>query len=237
MNDPQEMQLRVRVKKELRKRMRGVRATLPEVAHHERSSLICQKIQELPMWTTAHSVAFFHPIVQRKEINILPLVLEARAQQKRTFFPWIDPDSGEMLMREVSDESQLFEQGLGFAAPPPNAHAAREGELDLMIVPALAADPRGQRIGYGAGYYDRMLPLYCPPAQSVGVVFDFQIIAETPTTEGDIPLNWIVTDQRTLSINNTNEKEIADVPMLEHQAIDGVLTIARLRVEKNNPTD
>jgi 5-formyltetrahydrofolate cyclo-ligase len=65
-------------------------------------------------------------------------------------------------------------------------------------VPALAADPRGHRIGYGAGYYDRALPSYVPPAATFVVVFDFQLLAEVPCTEGDVPVDRIVTDARTL---------------------------------------
>ncbi|HEU4535368.1 MAG TPA: 5-formyltetrahydrofolate cyclo-ligase, partial [Polyangiaceae bacterium] len=74
--------------------------------------------------------------------------------------------------------------------------AAAPGELGLIVVPALAIDALGQRIGYGAGFYDRLLPTHSPPAFTVGVVFDFQLISETPATEGDFALAWVATDAR-----------------------------------------
>jgi 5-formyltetrahydrofolate cyclo-ligase len=66
------------------------------------------------------------------------------------------------------------------------------------VVPALAVDPRGHRVGYGAGFYDRTLPRFVPPAVSIAVAFDFQLAVEVPTTEGDVAVSWIVTDAREL---------------------------------------
>jgi len=68
-----------------------------------------------------------------------------------------------------------------------------------VLVPALALDSRGHRLGYGAGYYDRTLPRFCPPAVSIGVAYDFQLLVELPVTEGDVPCDWIVTDTRALA--------------------------------------
>ena len=64
------------------------------------------------------------------------------------------------------------------------------------MVPALALDPRGHRIGYGGGYYDRTLGVYAPPAFTVGVAYEFQLMAEIPNSEGDATVGWIVTDAR-----------------------------------------
>ena len=101
-----------------------------------------------------------------------------------------------MTMRFVDDLAGLEEQGYGFAEPPPDApHAA---ELDVVIVPAIAVDPTGHRIGYGAGYYDRTLPKYAPPAVTIAVAYDWQLVAEVPATEHDVKVAWVVTDTRTI---------------------------------------
>ena len=65
-------------------------------------------------------------------------------------------------------------------------------------MPALGVAPSGHRIGYGAGYYDRTLPLHAPPAVTLAVAYDFQLLAEVPVTEGDVPVDFIVTDRRVL---------------------------------------
>ena len=66
-------------------------------------------------------------------------------------------------------------------------------------MPALAFDVRGHRIGYGHGYYDRLLPRL-PRALNVAVGYDFQLVSELPDTEGDIAVDWLVTDARTLEV-------------------------------------
>jgi len=66
-------------------------------------------------------------------------------------------------------------------------------ELDVVIVPALAARSDGHRIGYGAGYYDRALRE--TGVLKVGVVFDFQLVPEVPAMAGDVALDWVVTDK------------------------------------------
>ena len=68
-----------------------------------------------------------------------------------------------------------------------------------MIVPAVAVDPTGHRIGYGAGFYDRTLPDF-PRAVTVGVAFDYALLVEVPEIATDVPLAWIVTDKRTIEI-------------------------------------
>jgi 5-formyltetrahydrofolate cyclo-ligase len=65
-------------------------------------------------------------------------------------------------------------------------------------VPALAIDPSGHRIGYGAGYYDRTLPRFAPPAIAIAVAFDFQLVSEVPATPSDVRVGWLATDARVL---------------------------------------
>jgi len=112
----------------------------------------------------------------------------------RIAYPSIDADSGVMTFRFVDAVSALEEKGFGFMEPAPDAPEATG--LDAIIVPAIAADPTGHRIGYGAGYYDRTLPRYAPPAVSLIVVYDWQLVAEVPATEHDVRCAWVVTDTR-----------------------------------------
>ena len=82
-----------------------------------------------------------------------------------------------------------------FQQPPLDAPLIAGDEVDLVIVPALAADDRGYRIGYGKGYYDRLLPRL-PRAFRAAVIFDFELIAEVPEHPYDTPVDIVITDQR-----------------------------------------
>jgi 5-formyltetrahydrofolate cyclo-ligase len=191
--------LRVRVKAELRKRMRGLRKALPSTACAERSARIATRLAALEPIAGARSVCLFWPIEDRHEVDLRPLDLRLRERGVRVAYPGIDPDTGAMSFRFVADPDAMEEHGFGFREPSLREPEAGPGDLDAIVVPALAIDPRGHRIGYGAGYYDRVLPRFAPPAVTVAVAFDFQLVAEAPESAVDVPVAWIVTDARTLA--------------------------------------
>lgn len=188
--------IRVKVKAELRKRMRGVRKTAPLEACQERSAKIVAALEALPEVAAARSVALFWPIEARHEVDLRALDTRLRARGARVAYPAIDAETDEMTFRFVPDVTQMEELGYGFMEPPPDAPNA--AELDVVIVPAIAVDPTGHRIGYGAGYYDRTLPRYAPPAVSIAVIYDWQLVAEVPFTPTDVRVAKVVTDTRVL---------------------------------------
>lgn len=189
-----------RVKAELRKRMRGLRKTTPWSALEERSQRIVERVVALPAVSGASSVALFWPIEDRHEVDLRSLDASLRARGVRVAYPAIDPSDGTMRFCFVADPSELEERGYGFREPSAQAPRASRGEVDVVLVPALAVDPRGHRLGYGAGYYDRTLPAYVPPAFAVAVAYDFQLLVELPTTDHDVAVHCVVTDARTIEV-------------------------------------
>lgn len=193
---PEEI-IRFKVKAELRKRLRGVRKTTPIEAIEARSRSIVDRVDTHPAMIAAKSVALFWPIVTRHEVDLRPLDARLRQRGVRVAYPTIDPDTNVMTFRFVDDpEHHLEEKGYGFMEPTGSAPEATA--LDVVIVPAIAVDPTGHRIGYGAGYYDRTLPRFVPPAVSIAVAFDWQLVAEVPFTDGDVRCGHVVTDVRTI---------------------------------------
>ena len=184
--------LRFAVKAELRKRLRGVRKTMQVEAAAERSAKIVARLEAHEAIVAAKRVALFWPIEVRKEVDLRPLDRALRARGVAIAYPAIDQETNEMSFKLVSDASKLEEQGYGFAEPPSDAPDA--APLDVIVVPAIAVDPTGHRIGYGAGYYDRTIPRYAPPAVTIAVVYDWQLVAEVPVTEGDVRVDQVLTD-------------------------------------------
>lgn len=186
--------IRAKVKAELRKRMRGVRKTAPSEACAERSAKIVARLLAHPSVIRADRVALFWPMMARHEVDLRELDSALRQRGTTVAYPTIDPESNEMVFRVTTNAGDLEERGFGFEEPPHDAEVAES--LDVIVVPALAVDPTGHRIGYGAGYYDRTLPRYAPRAVSIAVAYDYQLIAEVPATEGDVRVRWVVTDAR-----------------------------------------
>jgi 5-formyltetrahydrofolate cyclo-ligase len=193
--------LRRRVKAELRKRMRGLRRTTPAAACAERSARIVERLSGLDVVEGARTVALFWPIEERHEVDLRALDTALRARGARVAYPSIHPETHVMTFRFVGDLGGLEERGLGFKEPPDTAVEARGDELDVIVAPALAVDAAGYRLGYGAGYYDRTIPRFAPPAVAVAVAYDFQLVPELPFTSSDVPVSWIVTDARVLRAN------------------------------------
>jgi 5-formyltetrahydrofolate cyclo-ligase len=190
--------LRRRVKAELRKRMRGLRKALPASACARRSERIVERLLVLEPIVRAQAVALFWPIEARHEVDLRPLDGVLRKRGARVAYPAVDPEAGAMEFRFVEDIDSMRPHSLGHREPARRDAKAPPGQIDVIVVPGLAIDPRGHRIGYGAGHYDRALPLHVPPATSVAVAFDFQLVAEVPQTQGDAAVGWVVTDVRTL---------------------------------------
>lgn len=191
--------LRQRVKAELRKRMRGLRKALPASACAQRSARIVERLAGLEPIVRAKTVALFWPIEARHEVDLRPLDEILRARGVEIAYPTVEAEAGTIEFRLVENTDSMLAHPLGHREPALLEPTVPAGRIDVVVVPALAVDPRGHRIGYGAGYYDRALPRLVPPGVSVAVAFDFQLVAEVPQTEADVAVAWIVTDARTLA--------------------------------------
>lgn len=201
--DPDTLEeLRARAKKQLRARMRAVRLAISKSALRARNEQLVQRLWALPVVSGADGIALFWPIEARHEVDLRALDAAARQAKKRIYYPFMDRADGGYRtgFRRVDDTGLLAERGRGFSEPPLEAPEARRGDVDLVVVPALAAAEDGHRIGYGAGFYDATLPDMCPPARSVVVVFDFQLLAEVPASANDVACDVVVTDARVIDV-------------------------------------
>jgi len=77
--------------------------------------------------------------------------------------------------------------------------------LDVVVVPGVAFDPDGNRIGYGGGYYDRFL-IQVPRAWRIGVCYDLQLIKEVPRADHDVPVDAVVTEAKTILLRKAHER-------------------------------
>jgi 5-formyltetrahydrofolate cyclo-ligase len=193
------MFLRRQAKAQLRKSRRAMRSSIPESARAARSARIVERVTSDPVFGASRRVALFWPMLDRNEVDVRPIDRAARDQGKVVAYPLLKDDEGEIALL-VADPSELDERGHGIAEPPASAAPVDVDDALLVVVPALAVDPNGQRIGYGKGYYDRLLARIAPPAFAMAVVYDFEVVAEVPVTEGDYPVDMVVTDVRSFRV-------------------------------------
>src|SRR2546423_8429068 len=141
----------MQAKAALRKRLRAVRNSIPEKARAMRSQKIVERVLASAPFARAKVVALFWPMLERNEVDVRPIEAAALENGKLVAYPFLQDEAGISL--RLGESSSLEERGYGFAEPSPGASEAETSDELLVIVPALAVDPSGHRIGYGKGFY------------------------------------------------------------------------------------
>ncbi len=188
-----ELQLRQRAKQALRKQLRMVRAALPKSACEARSAKAIERLLGLEQLRSASVVLAFASI--GNEVSTSAFIEACFEAGQRVGLPRVVGD--DLVLHEIAADTELVRGEFSVPEPPESTRILADEEIDFALVPALAVDPRGHRIGYGGGYYDRLLPRL-DGATTCAAVYDFQLIAEVPDLDFDATVELIVTDDRVL---------------------------------------
>lgn len=132
------------------------------------------------------------------EVETFPLVRRLFAAGKSVAVPYIHQGTTNLIAAEISNlESDLQLGPMGILEPRADRLRAIDPKaIDLHVVPGIAFDEMGFRIGYGKGHYDRFLLLRSPRSVAVGVAFDIQVVECLPHDLWDIPVDAIATESQ-----------------------------------------
>lgn len=180
-------------KASLRKQIRTRLQKLSTARRGAASTLLCARLREQNVWLAAKFVLFFAP--QPDEPDIWPLLNEAIAAEKTVALPVFVPGTNNYMARQILDpERDLIAGKFGLREPLPACPEVPLNRLDLVLVPGVAFDARGARLGRGKGFYDRLLADV--RGTKCGVAFEEQIVDAVPVGPLDIRLNCILTPTR-----------------------------------------
>ena len=157
------------------------------------SDLILERLLHLEPLRDALSVFVY--VSFGNEVRTRKLIEHLRHAGKHVCVPRLDP-AGRMHAHLIHTLDDLTSSGAGIPIPP--ADAPIERHPDLALVPGLAFTPAGQRLGMGAGCYDRYLNDH-PDTLPVGLCYEWQILDSLPTEPHDQPMHWLVTDTRVIA--------------------------------------
>lgn len=153
-------------------------------------------------WQRAATLLLFAPLPD--EPDLWPLLQEALASGRRLFLPRFDPTAGAYTVAEVRDLRRDLRPGLmNIPEPSPQCPLPEGKRLDLIVLPGLAFDQDGRRLGRGKGYYDRLLSLWT--GDLCGVAMDWQIVPSIPAESHDKNVNWIATPTRWLTARRVHK--------------------------------
>jgi 5-formyltetrahydrofolate cyclo-ligase len=130
-----------------------------------------------------------------KEVSLDRVFEEARRRDKETLFPRMGAESGEMSFYPVKDFSEMRKNSFGILEPSEKAGEAALTDIDLILVPGVAYDRAGWRLGMGGGYYDRALGKMRKDTESIGVAYSIQLAESLPHDDYDRRVSLIVTEK------------------------------------------
>ncbi len=184
-------------KQTLREKMLAVRDSSSLEAIERMSENIQRRIMNSDEFINAKTVAAYHPV--GSEVSTMKILSAVLSLRKHLALPRVE-DATSIIFAEVNDLENDLATGK-YKIKEPKKHCMKVSEIDLVLVPGIAWDEHGHRLGYGKGYYDRCLANL--QATSVGLAYDLQVLENIPHENNDFCVNLIVTEKRLINARDS----------------------------------
>lgn len=176
-------------KQELRSKMIPILQRQKEEDRSRKSKLIEKKLLRSRTFKKAKIVMFY--IAFGGEVNTEDMMQAARKLGKVIAVP-VCSGQDKLIRPSLLTEGVQLRKGLYGVCEPVVTHFIKEQDIDLVLVPGLSFDKKGNRLGRGKGCYDRFLAGLSSRTQTIGLAFDFQILPRIPTTSTDVSIQKVL---------------------------------------------
>ncbi len=189
------------MKKIIRQKLLHKRESLAPDVVLTKSQKIFDTLKTFPLYQNAKSIMMY--IDFHNEVKTNHMISDLLLQKKNVLIPISIPATKEIILSQLlNPEKELIKSTYGILEPKKEYIRKRDPAiLDLMVLPGIAFDLKGYRIGYGGGYYDRFLDQLQKTIPTIALAFDFQIIDTVPIESFDRPVDYIITETKILSCN------------------------------------
>jgi len=198
-------------KKELRHWFREQRSALSSQTRDNAANEIASRIISIPEYQRARHIGVYHAM--REEISLAPLIRQARQDHKFLYLPVVSGAGQEKRLhfRPWQENTELTINHHGIAQPAINAGVDTEPDLELVLLPLVAFDSKGQRLGMGGGYYDRYFSRHSRISNDasshtkenletrIGIAHSCQLAHQIPCEDWDIALHAVATEKEYMS--------------------------------------
>ncbi|MDZ7680648.1 MAG: 5-formyltetrahydrofolate cyclo-ligase [Fodinibius sp.] len=182
-------------KEQVRKRLLEQRTGISQAEFYGASADIIERLKQQPEYQSAHIIHCYVSMNERREVETQELIREMLRKSKQVVTPVTNIEDRTLthfLLQSFDDLQEnkwgVLEQEDGTKVDP--------GQLDLVIVPMVAADERCHRMGYGKGFYDRFLSQV--DCFKIGLTYEQNVVEELPVDDYDVPMDKIITEERTI---------------------------------------
>ncbi len=177
----------------MRKAVRKMRDEMTDADVKRKSAKIAERLEKIEEYRDAASILFYAS--KGKEVMTGDLVKQALGEGRNVLLPITNTSSGEL---EVSEIGELKAGPYGIPEPR-YKKTCPEKMVGAVIVPGIVFDRQGYRLGYGLGYYDKLLARLT--ATKIGLAYDFQVVDCVPREKHDQPVDLVVTETETIRVN------------------------------------
>lgn len=186
-------------KSEERKKILSIRNNLEPETVKQSSKIIIDKLTALDEYKDSNVVFIYMSF--KNEVETFNLIEKMLSENKRVIIPYTDIKNTEIIPSEIKSlKDDLVLNPFGYYEPVINKVKQIEvEELDLIIAPGVVFDEELNRIGFGKGYYDRILSKKRKDTKVIALAYEFQVVEEVPTEPHDIKMNMIITEKRIIT--------------------------------------
>lgn len=183
-------------KKGIRQNAINARETIPMTERCKHEKAIIAWLFALEEFKNAKRVLFYASF--NSEVNTELMIVEALDMGKTVLMPKVDRETNSLTKHVINAMKELSPGYMGIPEPTTTSQLKVE-EIDMLVIPGVAFDPSGRRIGYGGGYYDRLLPRIKGERTIAALAFEAQVFESLPSEPHDIPVDYIVTEKRIIN--------------------------------------
>lgn len=188
------------MKKEIRKQVLDARDSILPARRTTKSREIEERLFSLAEFMSAHAVLFFASF--RSEVETGTMIRRALASGKRIILPKVKGKKLELF--EIKNFDKDVSPCIWGIPEPQESAPVTLDQIDVIVVPGAAFDEHGNRLGYGAGFYDKLLSEFTK--LTIAVAFEEQIVPKIPTDPHDVPVRKIVTEKRVITAAHSREQ-------------------------------
>ena len=181
-------------KKEIRRKVISKRDLLNNKI--ELDEVIEKKLKDNKIYKNSKNIFIY--LGFGSEINTIKYVEDFLNEGKKIIIPYTDMKNKVMYGIEINTLDGLEKNKFGILEPTDISEIFNKEDIDLIIMPGVAFDRSGNRIGYGGGYYDKFLCGMSSDIPTIALAYDIQILEEVPSEKHDIKVDMVITERETI---------------------------------------
>jgi len=195
------------LKKSLREKLLRRRDGIESEERRKKNAAIRKRLYASNDFRTAKRILFYASF--RSEAETIKCIIHALKLKKTVMLPLVDGKKKTLRIFQIKKISDLSSGFMGIPEPAAlKSNERRPNDLDIAIIPGAGFDPEGNRLGYGAGYYDKLMSKSKRNIKKIALAFEEQIVREIPSENHDVKMDKIITDKRTIVCRRTGSAKV-----------------------------